>query len=68
LNISNEDDSFNFKAQERPTSLEMQTPAFGNGFVLLTFSFNTTRNKACKLLGIQGQPNKKFKKNKIKWM
>jgi hypothetical protein len=60
LNISDEDESFNFKSQERPTSPEMKTPAFGNGFVLLTFSFNTTRNKACKLLGIQGQPNKKF--------
>jgi hypothetical protein len=50
LNISHEDESFNFKAQERPTSPKMLTPTFGNGFVPLTFSFDTTRNKACKLL------------------
>ncbi len=60
LIIYNEDDSFNHEAQERPTFPQMQTLAFGDGFVPLTSNFDTPRTRACKLPSVQGQPNKKF--------
>lgn len=54
LNLSNEDDNSNHEAQKRPTSLEMQMPTFGNGFVPSTFCFYTPRIRACKLFSLQG--------------
>jgi hypothetical protein len=54
LNFSNDDDSSNHEAQDRPTVPKMQMPTFGNGFVPPTFSSNTPRTKACKLFGVQG--------------
>jgi hypothetical protein len=54
LNLSYEDDNSNHEAQERPTSLEMQTSTFGNGFVPPTFCSYTPRIKACKLFSVQG--------------
>jgi len=33
----------------------MQTYAFGDGFVLQNYSYDTPRIRACNLLGLQGQ-------------
>jgi hypothetical protein len=54
------------KTQDILTSLVMQTFAFRNGIVPLTFSSNALQSQACKLLGILGEPNRKLEKNKMK--
>ncbi len=54
------------KTQDILTSLVMQTFAFRNGVVPPTFGSNTLQTRACKLLGILGEPNRKLEKNKMK--
>jgi hypothetical protein len=38
-----------------PLSPMMQTYAFGDGFVLPSYNYDTPRIRACKLFGVQGQ-------------
>jgi hypothetical protein len=42
----------------------IQTSPFGDGVVFSNLSSNTQKTKACKLLDVQGEHNRKLKKKR----
>jgi hypothetical protein len=65
VNVSNEED---VQTPRMSSSLEKQTPMFGNDNANVgttpSANSNNPRTRACKLPCVQGKPNKKLKRKK----
>jgi len=68
LNLFDEDESYNLEVQERPTFHEMQTPAFENGVLPPTFSFDTPRTRGMQIAWCPRSTKEEMGKKNFKWM